>query len=76
MVARGVVQVETARRPAFDLLFFLLGLLVPELPAVPDLRQESTNFRNIRAAPKADSNAADPNKGRKSNLLPRDVAVQ
>ena len=52
------MQVETAQRPAFDLLFFLLGLLVPELPAVLDLRQQLPNSLDIASGPEMHCDAA------------------
>ena len=73
MVARGVVQVETARRPAFDLLFFLLGLLVPELPAVLDLRQELANSLDIALAPIMHPHTAESHSLRCRHFLRRNI---
>ncbi len=62
---QGRVGVRALARPASDVLRFLLGLLVPELPAVLDLWQQLPNPFNVALGPDMNCNAA----GREREML-------
>jgi hypothetical protein len=77
-LVRGVVQVETARRPVFSLLLACLArlLLVSCLSAVRYLRQNLANLFDVRIRPGTNLNAANHLSFRRGDFLCRDVPAQ
>jgi hypothetical protein len=73
---QGRVGVRALARPASDVLRFLLDLLVPELPAILDLRQQLPNPFDILFGPEMNCDAAGRNDFWRRYFLGRDVAAK
>jgi len=74
MVVRGAWVLIAPARPVLYLLFPLL--LVPELPAILDLRQQLPNPFDILFGPEMNCDAAGRNDSWRWYFLGRDVAAK
>ena len=73
---QGRVGVRALARPASDVLRFLLGLLVPELPAVLDLWHQLPNPFDVALGPDMNCNASGRERFRSWYFLCGDVATE
>ena len=73
---KGRVGVRALARPASDVLRLLLGLFVPELPAVLDLWHQLPNPFDVALGPDMNCNAAGRERLWRRYFLCGDVATE